>query len=344
MAAEDRTAARGVELFDQLTREPYQFGFFQLLRRLEAVYRDHPRLAHSPRAADDPVRLGQEPSLAFAPSAVSGFVAGRAGGPPRVEVQFLGLFGPNGPLPIHLTEYVRDRLRNSGDATLARFADVFHHRLLSLFYRGWADAQPTVQYDRPEDDQFAKYVGSLFGAGMASFRQRDAVPDNTKRYFAGFLSCQTRTPEGLEAMLGDFFGLPVRIEEFVGQWLDIPDGCRFVLGGAPETGSLGSSAPIGSQVWDCQQKFRIVFGPLDFADYQRLLPGGASLRRLADLIENYLGDEWEWDVQLILKRDQVPPKVLGSMGCLGWTDWTDHEALTADADDLILDPSTAAPV
>ncbi len=145
-------------------------------------------------------------------------------------------------------------------------------------------------------------------------------------------------------MLGEFFGLPVRIQEFVGQWLEIPDGCRFVLGAVPETGSLGSSAPIGSQVWDCQQKFRVVFGPLDLEDYQRLLPGGASLRRLADLIENYLGDEWEWDVQLILKRDQVPPKLMGGLGCLGWTDWMDHEVLTADADDLILDPSTAPPV
>lgn len=340
MAAEDRTATRVVELFEQLTRAPHEFDFFQLLRQLEGLYRDRPRLARSPRPADDPVRLGQQPSLAFPPRTVASFEPGNSGLPPRVEVLFFGLFGPNGPLPIHVTEYVYDRLHNSGDATLARFADVFHHRLLSLFYRGWANAQPCVQYDRPEEDQFWKYVGTQFGMGLPSFRGRDAVPDNAKRYYSGWLACQTRSADGLEAMAGDFFQLPVRIDEFVGRWIDIPDDCRFVLGTVPETGSLGSSAPIGSQVWNCQQKFRIVFGPLRYDGYARLLPGGESLRRLAALVRNYLGDELEWDVGLILEKVEVPPLVLGGLGCLGWTTWLSQDDRDRDAADLVVDPET----
>jgi type VI secretion system protein ImpH len=339
MALEDRAATRAVELFDQLARAPHEFDFFQLLRRLESHYRDRPRLARSPRPAEDPVRLGQQPSLAFAPRTVAAFDPGSGGLPPRIEVLFFGLFGPNGPLPIHLTEYVYDRLHNAGDPTLARFADVFHHRLLSLFYRAWADAQPTVQYDRPEDDRFWKYVGALFGMGLPAFRDRDAVPDDAKRYYAGWLACQTRSADGLEAILGDFFQLPVRIDEFVGQWLDIPDDCRFALGAAPETGSLGSAAPIGSQVWSCQQKFRIVFGPLRYEDYLRLLPGREGLVRLTALVRNYLGDELDWDVRLVLKREEVPPAIMGGLGQIGWTAWLDQEGRSQDAADLVLAPA-----
>jgi type VI secretion system protein ImpH len=214
---------------------------------------------------------------------------------------------------------------------------------LSLFYRAWADAQPTVQYDRSESDRFTTYVGSLFGLGPPAWRDRDAMPDNAKRHHAGWLACQSRHADGLQAMLGDFFRLPVRVDEFIGRWLDIPENCRFVLGGCPATGSLGSSAPIGTQVWDCQHKFRIRFGPLSLDDYLRMLPGGASLPRLAALVRNYIGDELEWDVWLVLKRDEVPPLVLGQQGRLGWTDWLEHESLEQDADDLFLDPLTDVP-
>ena len=103
--------------------------------------------------------------MAFAPSTLSAFEEQAGGRPPRLEQRFFGLLGPNGPLPLHLTEYARDRLRHHGDRTLVRFLDLFHHRLALLFYRAWAEARPTVQHDRPDEDRFATYVGSLAGYG-----------------------------------------------------------------------------------------------------------------------------------------------------------------------------------
>ena len=124
-------------------------------------------------------------------------------------VHFFGLFGPDGPLPLHLTEYARDRSRNHRDPSLQRFADIFHHRALSLFYRAWANSRPTISFDRPEDDRFALYTGALIGLGMESLRNRDAMPDLTKLHFAGHLSCQTRHAEGLASILSEFFKMPV---------------------------------------------------------------------------------------------------------------------------------------
>ena len=141
-------------------------------------------------------------------------------------------------MPLHLTEYARDRIINSGDPTLARFLDVFHHRMLSLVYRAWADAQPTVQFDRPDSDRFAAYIGSLVGIGLPSLEDRDAMPDLAKRYFAGRLVCQARNAEGLQAILSEFFRLPMRLVEFVGRWLPLPDDCRCVL-------RVGSATTLG---------------------------------------------------------------------------------------------------
>jgi type VI secretion system protein ImpH len=338
MAGEDRTAAKLVALLAELERAPHHFDFFQALRRLECAAADRPRLGETARAKDDPIRLGQEPSLAFAPRTLSALVRDPNKGPPRLEVLFFGLFGPNGPLPLHLTEYARDRLRHHDDPTFARFADIFHHRLLSLFYRAWANSQPTVNLDRPETDRFATYVGSLIGLATPAMRRRDSVPDHAKLFYAGRLASGGRHPEGLQAMLADFFGLPMEIEEFVGRWTEIPEECRCVLDAHAKSAVLGVASTIGSHVWDCQQTFRIVIGPLSLDDYRRLLPGGESLPKLVDLVRNYLGEELTWEFRLILHKEQTPPIGLGDWGHLGLTAWLEPEHLLTDADDFHWNP------
>ena len=340
MALEDRTATQAVALEQALQAAPYKFSFFQAIRRLETLRRDRPGVGKSVRPADDPLRLAQEPYLEFAPAELSAFHPGQDGHAARLVTCFFGLLGPNGPLPRHLTEFARDRLRNNGDPTLARFLDVFHHRLLSLFYRAWANSQPTVQFDRPESDRFADYVGSLFGIGAPAFRHRDAAPDQAKRYHAGTLAGQTRHADGLAAMLADYFQVPVDVQEFSSHWMDLPDECRTQLARSPASGRLGHGAILGRRVWECQNKFRIVFGPVTFRDYQRLLPGGDSLRQLVAFVRNYSGDELEWDLKLVLKQAERPPLQLGRSGQLSRTAWLSNRPGLRDADNLILTPTT----
>jgi type VI secretion system protein ImpH len=285
------------------------------------------------------VRLAQEPYVTFAASTITGLrrVPGRS--TVRLRQAFLGMFGPNGPLPLHLTEYARDRVRDGGDATFARFMDVFHHRMISFFYRAWAESRPAVSYDRRESDRFAVFVGSLFGIGMPSFRRRDTVPDNAKLHYAGWLSSHAKNADGLESMLQDFFQVPVRIEEFQGQWVELDDAFRFQLGQNSESSTLGVNSIVGSHVWDCQQKFRIVLGPLTLEQYERFLPGENSLSRLTALVRNYVGDELQWDLELVLKKQETPSLGLGEYGHLGWTDWIISEEPRFDPHDLALDPA-----
>ena len=92
-------------------------------------------------------------------------------------------------------------------------------------------------------------------------------------------------------------------------------------------------------MWSRTDKFRIVFGPLPLPDYLRLLPGGLSFHRLIPIVRNYAGDTLLWDVNIVLKRDEVPPMVLGKQGRLGWTTWLMPRRKQQDAADLYLDAS-----
>ena len=341
MALKDRTATQSLVLEQKLQAAPYTFSFFLAIRRLQTIHRDRPGVGKSVRPADDPFRLSQEPFLDFAPATLSAFNRGKDGRPTRLVTYFFGLFGPGGPLPLHLTELARDRLRNYDDPTLARFLDIFHHRLLSLFYRAWASAQPTVHLDRPNSDRFGDFVGSLIGIGAPAFRNRDSFPDNARRYHAGTLSRETRNADGLAAMLAEFFQVSVDIEEFVGHWLELPDECCTYLGRKPEGRHQSDGSIIGRRVWDCQSKFRIVICSVDYSAYQRFLPDGTSLPKLISAVRAYIGDELDWDLQIVLKRAERPSTELGVSGQLSRTAWIAGHSGSGDAGDLVLNPQQA---
>jgi type VI secretion system protein ImpH len=343
VAATNGRASARVALFEALARAPWTFDFFQALRRIEGLFADKPRLGRALRPGDEPVRLSQEASVSFAPSTLSAFDP-KDGRPPRLEQRFFGLLGANGPLPLHITEYVRERLLHNGDATLVRFLDLFHHRMGLLFYRAWAEARPTVHQDRPDQDRFIGYVGSLAGLGLPGTRARDVVPDHAKRFFVGHLARNPKNAEGLASILEGFFRLPVRVDQFVLGWLELPHDQRTVLGGEPRlSGVLGHGTVVGERVRDVQSRFRAVMGPMDLDRFCDFLPGGLSLERLKHWVRNYVGFEFDWEAQLVLERDEVPGIRLGREGRLGWTTWLGTRQSATDADDLTLAPERTRP-
>jgi type VI secretion system protein ImpH len=327
-------------IIQELCAAAEQFDFMQALRRIECAYPSSPPIGHSARATEDPVRFGQMPSLRFAPSMFECCECRTAGLPPRLLVNGFGLLGPNGPMPLPFTEYVRDRLLSARDPTLARFLDIFHHRMISLFYDAWARNHPCVSFERGGDhDRFSCYIASFFGMGMPSFLRRDSIPDHAKHHYSGRLACQTRNAEGLQALLCDYFKIPVSLVEFVGQWLPLPERYRCRLGESHDTGRLGVTAVVGASVWECQQKFRVRLGPMALRDYLRMLPDGDSFQRLRDWLKTYAGYSLSYDVQLILKAEEVPRTCLGNAGKLGWTTWLGSHPHPQDATDLIVRPA-----
>jgi type VI secretion system protein ImpH len=232
-------------------------------------------------------------------------------------------------------------MRHAGDPTLSRFLDLLQHRFLAFLYQAWAQAQPHVSHDRPRADRFSVYVGAFLGAAPAPLRDRDHVPDQAKFFHVGALVRGVRNADGLAAILGHFFRVPVGIEEWVGHWLELDSRERTRLGG--DGAGLGAGAALGGRVWDRQSKFRVRVGPLARRELESFLPGGTPLGKLVDWVRLYLGFELDWDLQLLLRRDDVPQLRLGGAGGsgaggrLGWTSWLGSRRSDRDADDLCLD-------
>ena len=355
-ADEERDAGRGIAaLFERLAAAPHAHDFFDTLRRIDALTPQAPRMGRAPRPALEPVRLGQDAELDFAPASIMSFAAQRHA-PPRLGVRFLGLFGPQGPLPLHLTEYARERERHHADAGLARFADIFHHRLLTLFYRAWAEAQPAVHADRPDDDQFAKWLSALIGIAPVPMRGRDALPDAAKRFHAGTLSRGAKNGEGLECLLRAFLQVPVGVEAFVGHWMQLRPQDRTRLGAghaADPSAQLGRSAVAGSKVWDRQYKFRIHVGPLGRSEFEAFLPGGNALAAVRDTVRQFAGYGLRWDLRVRLRACDVPRAQLlprdgrsdalpTRLGLSTWLGGARRLGLTRDRDDLVLRPEGLA--
>lgn len=321
--------------FENLTESPEAHHIFLALRIIEAQFPDSPELGRSRRPREDAVRLGQEARMAFPPSTIRSFTPPNAHGPAQLINRFFGFFGPNGPLPVHLTEYARERQINNRDPSFVAFANMLTHRLMSLLYRAWVTGQPAVDFDRGSDSEFESHIAALSGLHGEQLRNRDAMPDLSKRHFAGQLAQGAKNAEGLVALLSSFFHAKFRLQEFVGSWLDLEPEDRWQLG-AP--GGLGQTTSVGTRVWSRAAKFRLIVGPVSLEEYKRLLPGSLAIEKLVAIVRNYVGDVLDWDVNIILRADQVPPMILGQDARLGYTTWVGARDENVDAGELYLEP------
>ncbi len=312
-----------------LQQKPSRFTLFAALRLLEQSHPDQPRLGEARKVADESVRLAQPPYLIFAPSEVESYQQASERRPVLQQYTF-GLFGPNGALPLHLTEFARERQRQLDDPTVKDFVNLLQHRMTTLFHRAWANSDPASNFDRPAQDRFLTYVGALIGIASPPARARDDVIDYAKLHRCGRFAPQCRSADGLEAILGDYFELPLQIRQFAGAWLDVPPDSFCRLGGAPEYAQLGGGATLGAASWQCQHKFEIAIGPLSLESFVDFLPGARGLRELRALTQMYTNDEWAWQVRLLLSDVDVPGMTLGQAGRLGWTTWLGAKHMQAD--------------
>jgi type VI secretion system protein ImpH len=323
-------------LIEDLSEHGMEYDFLHALRRLRQVFPEDPPLGSATRPGQESVRLHQSVSLNFAPTGVERVALDEATQRLGLWTYGFGLTGPNGPLPLALTEYVLERKRHHNDSTLEGFLNIFHHRMIALLYRSWALNNPVVDYENGDGSRFYRLLRSLVGIGTEAVTNRDHVDDHAKVFHAGLMCPAVRSAEGLESILSSYFEMPARIQPFRGEWLTLPAEAQSRIGASPSTGSLGVNMIVGSMIWECQIRFRIVFGPLSMADFQRLLPGQPAFQRLRDWVRLYAGLAFEWEAQLILGRDEVRPIQLGAESFLGWTTWMVSQPVAEDRDDLIL--------
>jgi type VI secretion system protein ImpH len=347
---------QALALADLLGAEPHRFDFFQAVRLLGLLRPDRTPVGRTARPSRETVRFAAKLGLAFPPSSIHELTGLKAGAgddpaddpPPRMTVAFLGLTGPSGVMPHTYTELVQER-RRAGDAGLAAFLDLFNHRLISLFYRAWekhrllvADEQAGLHATaagRPNDDGLGRQLMALIGLGLPDLRGRRGLPDSVPLAYANLFARRQRPAVMLSAMLRDYASFPVEVLQFQASWLVLDPADRSKMGRLGAFNRLGVDLVAGGRVRDIQGRFRLRIGPLGLAQYRALLPGGPSLRPLAELTRLYVDGELSFDIQLVLKAGQVPPCRMGAgpgAGArLGRDAWLISRPKEADADEAI---------
>ncbi len=320
--------------------EPYSFGFFQAVRLMERFHPERRPVGYFHSPGEEAVRFRSWLSLNFPPSEVMDIrrsIEEEGLSVPEMVVAFMGLTGQQGVLPAPYTELIMERVRQK-DRALWEFLDGFHHRLVSLFYRAWEKYRFAIGYERDRQDPFTGYLFQLIGLGSPSLRLRQSVADSTLLYYSGWITQHPRSASCLENILRSHFGVPVAVEQFVGQWLSIDRESQTSLGLA--NCGLGTDAILGSRLWDQQAKFRLRFGPLTLAQLSSFLPNGSAHQPAVDLVRFLAGMEFDFDFQLLLKKEEVPSCQLGSSArnpaFLGWTTWLKTETTAEDDPQLIL--------
>jgi type VI secretion system protein ImpH len=326
-------------LTEKLRAEPWNFEFFQAVRILERLHADREPVGNFSLPSSEAVKFRAHASTVFPASEIQS-LRDADDQQAVMEVNFMGLFGPIGVLPLYYTELIAERARVR-DTALIDFLDNFNRRMISLFYRAWEKYRFPIAYERGEQDQVGSRLLDFIGLGTPGLQNRQRVADDALIHYSGLLSQQPRCAANLESFLADYFSAPVEVEQFVGAWYKLDESTQFCMGdGTDVSEQLGFGAVVGDEVWDTQGRVRIRIGPLRMNRYLDFLPSGSAYAPLRAMAAFYAGNEIDFEVQLILDRRDVPVCELGAEGetapRLGWLTWARTKPMGRDPGETIL--------
>lgn len=326
----------GTPLKDRLFEEHYKFSFFKAVSLLESLFPVKSPLGQTLEPDKEAVRFSVKPSLAFPGSDISRLEQSADNGPAQMEVTFMGLIGPAGVMPHWYTELVYERIWHK-DRSLAGFLNIFHHRLISLFYLAWKKYRFEASYLPDARDRLSNCFLSLAGLGTPGLIERIGLPAESLAFYSGLLSRSIPSALAIESAVEYFAGTDVNIEQFIERMLPISPEDQTRLGAA--NSHLGVDAVCGSYIRECTTKFRVNLGPVGYEKFLRFLPTGDLLPPIFALVRCMVGIEYEFEITVFLNRDEVPPCILGeetpTAPRLGWSTWVKSPDVTHEEDPAI---------
>ena len=308
-----------------------EVDFLELVRRVEFASGER-MVGKSAGRRTEPIRFGQVPHLNYASTSVAEIVEREK---LHVLVNFFGLWGPNGPMPLETSSYVHNRSHNCYDQTLRRFADIIHHRFIGLYYRAWKANELAVGLDKGPNGLLARICDALAGRPCRG----TSLPQFTASAFGSQFGTAVKSCDGLGFILSRMSGLPLRIVEKVQSVASLPEDCRGRLGRAGVS-ELGRSIQLGSQFCTRTRKFLLHVGIVDFASAVPLFPGMKGGSMLVDVVQSYLDRPLEWDLRLELRTSSLPPPLVCGVRQLGRSLWLGRP--NGDATEVVIGMSRLA--
>ena len=327
-------------LNQELLDEPYRFEFFQAVRLLEKIFPERRSVGRDASVTPEIIRFRSRLGLEFPASEVHQIseTNDETVEEQRLEmfVNFMGMIGVSGVMPTHYTELAMERSRYR-DTAMWSFRDIFTHRAVSLFFRAWEKYRFPIAYERGKDD-FTAFLFDFVGLGTNGLRGRMDLADESLLPYGGLIAQKPHSAVALGNILSDYFGIKAKVEQFFGQWLELDTESITTLGQANSL--LGTSAIIGTRIWEQQSKFRVRLGAMPFKEFQDFLPSGAAHKSLKSIVRFMTGLEFDFDVQLVLQAKQVPGTILTTRAkrrpMLGWTSFLKTKPFRQDDEQVIM--------
>jgi type VI secretion system protein ImpH len=322
-----------------LEQDPYSVQFFQAVRLLERLYPDRNPVGLFVAPSSEVVRFSSLPTLSFPASEIASLAMADESKPARMRVNFMGLSAAVGALPDPYTEFLLERVK-AKDPAPGEFFDLFNHRVISLFYRGWQKYRFFIAYERTgaSDDGISRILLNLIGLGTRGLARRMEVQDEACLYYASLIGQRRPTAQGLKQLLEDYFDIPVQVNQFTGTWNRLPPANQtFLHDRGAFCEQLGMGTIVGDEIWDQHGTITLRLGPMKFATYLEFLPGGRAFIELRAWLHFYASREFDFVIQPVLERDEAPPMQLGEQGetasRLGLVSWVKNRPLHRDPDE-----------
>ena len=342
-------------VIDRLLDEPHRFGFFQAVRLLERWFVQQEGLQPG-EVLSQRLQFRNSLSMAFPASEIAEFKAiaalrnadddsttnaRQSKDIARVELTpaFMGLLGVGGTLPAFYTELFAQRELYQKDSAARAFMDIFLHRAVVLFYQAWRKHRLAIQFEADRKNHFLPMLLAVAGVGHASLRDRlhardGGVSDDTLAYFSGTLQQRPVSAQVLQRVLAQHFGIPVKLDQFVGRWFSLPQDNQTRLGGLNT--QLGTGAVVGERIWQRDLRMRLTLGPMARDKFSHFLPGGPGALALRELLTMMTGVTLEYEVRLALRAQDVRGVCLGGGdggARLGWDGFLATRAANEDRAD-----------
>jgi len=298
-------------VIERLLGAPHEFGFVQavaiLLARLAEQGVPEETALHTCLRFENSLQLG------FPPSELEALKGD--GHRFTVTPTFMGLLGTQGTLPAHVTERIAAWQGARDDAAPRAFLDMLSNRMMALFYR--ASQAARVEHlaggRGRGSDRFRPMLLAL--AGFAPDAPADSAPlASLSAHFAGMLQQRPCSGVVLQRMLADFFGVAIALEEAVGHWDVLQPFEQSRLGVNAE---LGENILLGERSWRPDLRARLRIGPLGGAAFARFLPSGDASAQLAAILRRFAEPTVGFEVQLVLRAQDVRPLRLGGAASSG---------------------------
>lgn len=325
---------------ERLAEEPERFSFDAAVRLL--------CVAGETADPAEAARFHAPHGLAYPPGDVLRLDRGPAGEAPSLTVGLIGLTGPSGVLPRHYSEAVVQQVRSRA-RSLPDFLDMMAQRLIAHFAEAGAKYRPHRAADqaalrKDEAGPVDAVLLSLAGHGTPHLADRVAAGADPLMHYAGLFATRPRSAERLRALVSDWLGQPVEVEQFAGVWLALPPDQRTRLPIGIGSGSfarLGVDATIGVRAWDPSARVVLRLGPLNSAQFHALLPDKAALARLVSLIRAFLGLETGFAINPVIAAEAIGPMRLAADADpgprLGWNTWLPAARRGADGTEALFE-------